>query len=371
MRVVEPYIIFPRTLQSGRKVYYYQFRYPDGRRSPLFSTGETVLSKAKRVVQALYNAGEFNTYKQSVKFGVYTKDFFSKEGQYYEYQSVAGKPLKDSTIASYEKILNNQLLPFFAEKDICTINKDCIKEWIVWASKYWSPKTINGAHGVLNIILETALDKEIISRNPLAGLKFRPVKKKERELLTVDEIRTIYKSDLWARDSQRKMFLLAAITGMRIGEISALKKTDFHENYIDVTKTFSDRFGLGSTKTGENRKVPIVENFDTGHSNSEWAFEGVTMDKPMLSHAVYNAFARICEKIDIDRIGRGITIHSLRNFFISYLQSENIPQSKIKAVVGHSDKSNMTEHYTYWKPEMFPEVYTAQLKLYKQITGEN
>ena len=368
MRVTEPYIIFPRKLQSGRVVYYYQFRYPDGRRSNALSTGETVLSKARRKIQQMYNSGAFDIQQKSIEFGVFTENFFSKNGQYYEYQSLTGKPPKDSTIASYVKILNNQLLPFFREKMIADISRDVIKEWVLWASRFWSAKTVNGAHGVLNIILESALDKEIIQRNPLSGIKFRAVEKKQRELLTVEEISRIYKSGLWARESQRAMFLLAAITGMRIGEISALKKTDFHDDFVDVTKTFSDRFGLGSTKTGENRKVPL-KGFVLPESSTEWAFEGVTADKPMVSHAVYNSFSRICDKLGIDRKTRGITIHSMRNFFISYLQGENVPQPKIKAVAGHADKNNMTELYTYWNPEMFPEVYAAQKKLVELITG--
>ena len=370
MRVTEPYIIFPRKMPSGRIVYYYQYRDSEGRRSAALSTGETVLSKAKRKIQQMYNNGELDRKKETAKFSVYSKDFFSKTGKYYEYQALTSRPIKDSTLASYEKILNNQLLPFFSDKEIGNVNRDCIKDWIVWASKYWSAKTINNAQGVLNIILESAVEKEILNRNPLTGVKFRPTQKKERFLLTVEEIRQVYNSESWARESQKKMFLLAAITGMRIGEISALKKTDIHENYIDVTHTYSDKFGIGSTKTGENRKVPIVENFDTGLSNSEWAFEGVTTDKPMLPHAVYNAFIKICDKIGIDRKTRGITIHSLRNFFISYLQGENVPENKIKAVAGHKDKNNMTDHYTYWQPEMLKEVYTAQKKLYQQITGE-
>lgn len=368
MRVTEPYIIFPRKLASGRIVYYYQYRDSAGHRSNPLSTGETVLSKARRKIQQMYNAGAFDTAKGNIKFGMYTENFFSKSSRYYEYQSLSGKPPKDSTLASYNKILNNQLLPFFSDRNIANINKNVIKDWVLWASRYWSAKTVNGAHGVLNIILESAVDKEIIQRNPLAGIKFRSVEKKQRELLTVEEISRIYKSGLWARESQRAMFLLAAITGMRIGEISALKKTDFHDDYIDVTKTYSDRFGLGSTKTGESRKVPL-KGFVLPESNTEWAFEGVTSDKPMLSHAVYNSFSRIIDKLGIDRKSRGLTVHSLRNFFISYLQGENVPQPKIKAVAGHADKNNMTEYYTYWNPEMFPEVYAAQKKLIEQITG--
>jgi integrase len=370
MRVTEPYIIFPRTLPSGRIVYYYQYRDSEGRRSNPLSTGETVLSRAKRKIQKMYNDGAFETKSDNITFEQFTKDFFSKTGKYYEYQALTSRPIKDSTLASYNKFLNNQLMPFFRGKRMLEINKDCVKDWVLWASKLWAAKTINNAHGVLNIIFESALEKEIISRNPLSGMKFRPTEKKERKLLTVEEIRQIYNSGLWARETQRKMFLLAAITGMRIGEISALQKTDIHENYIDIKHTYSDKFGLGTTKTGECRKVPVVGTFDFGSSHSEWVFEGLTSDKPMMSHAVYNCFSRICDKLKIDRIGRGVTIHSLRNFFISYLQGENVPESKIKAVAGHKDKSNMTEHYTYWKPEMFPEVYEAQKKLYDMITGD-
>lgn len=369
MKVVEPYIIFPRTLKSGRIVYYYQYRREDGSRSNPQSTGEVVLSKAKRKIQRMYNEGAFDikAERESVKFADFVKGFFDKNNKYYEYQALTGKPIKDSTLASYVKILNNQLIPFFENKKISDINKDCIKEWVLWASPMWSAKTINNAHGVLNIILESATDKELLARNPLAGVKYRPIQKKERQLLTVDEICRIYRSELWSRDTQRTMFLLAAITGMRIGEISALKKENLHENYIDVKYTYSDKFGLGSTKTGVCRKVPIVAGFDYGTSHTEWVFEGLTTEKPMLSHAVYNAFSRICDNLNVERKERGITIHSLRNFFISYLQGENVPENKIKAVVGHSDKSNMTDHYTYWNSEMLKEVYTAQDKLYRKI----
>lgn len=369
MRVTEPYIIFPRTLPSGRVVYYYQYRDASGRRSSALSTGETVLSKAKRKIQKMYNDGAFSKEIRSVLFSDFAKGFFDKDGKYFEFQALTSRPIKDNTLILYRKLLANQLIPFFGEKQIGDVSKDVVKDWIVWASGFWSAKTVNNARGVLNIILEAAVDKEIIDRNPLAGIKYRPTERKSRRLLTPDEIKEVYFSQLWTRDCQRKMFLLAALTGMRIGEVAALRKEDLHENYIDVSHTYSDSLGLGSTKTGESRKVPILENFDFGESRTEWVFEGLSADRPMFSHAVYNTFARICDKLGIDRKGRGITIHSLRNFFISYLQEENVPESKIKAVVGHKDKSDMTERYTYWRPDMFPEVYAAQKKLYAAVVG--
>ena len=69
----------------------------------------------------------------------------------------------------------------------------------------------------------------------------------------------------------------------------------------------------------------------------------------------------------IDKKERGLTIHSLRGFFISHLREKNVPDAKIRAVVGHSDPT-MTDVYTYWKPDMFPEVYEVQKELYEKIT---
>ena len=79
----------------------------------------------------------------------------------------------------------------------------------------------------------------------------------------------------------------------------------------------------------------------------------------------------ICKDLGIDTKERGITTHTLRNFFISYLsylESENVPEPKIRAVAGHKDPT-MTGLYTYWTPEMFPEIYEVQEKLFYQITG--
>lgn len=203
MRVTEPYIIFPRTLPSGRVVYYYQYRDASGRRSSALSTGETVLSKAKRKIQKMYNDGAFSKEIRSVLFSDFAKGFFDKDGKCFEFQALTSRPIKDNTLILYRKLLANQLIPFFGEKQIGDVSKDVVKDWIVWASGFWSAKTVNNARGVLNIILEAAVDKEIIDRNPLAGIKYRPTERKSRRLLTPDEIKEVYFSQLWTRPQRQ------------------------------------------------------------------------------------------------------------------------------------------------------------------------
>lgn len=365
MRITEPYTIFLRTLPSGRQVYYYQFRYDDGRRSPPKSTGCDTLSKARRFCQQLFNSGKMNC-NTDIRFSDFSRDFFSPDGDFCKWKAVNGKPLKPETARRYNTSLTLHILPYFDSFLMEDITRDTCKKWVVWANERWSPKTVNNAQCVLNLIFENAVEKDLIQKNPLHRLGFRKIPKKNRELLTVQEIKALYESD-WPSDVHRKMFLLAVITGMRIGEVTALKSSDIKESYLNVHSDYSDRYGLQeTTKTGMNRYVPIPDGFPFPEPNGGWAFS-LDGKEPVKGHAVYNAMVRRCEKLGIQTGQRGITVHSLRNFFVSYMQKMNVPEPKIRATVGHAD-TTMTDLYTYWKPDMFQEVYEAQLSLYRDIT---
>jgi integrase len=47
-------------------------------------------------------------------------------------------------------------------------------------------------------------------------------------------------------------------TGLRIGEILALKVENVGEEYLTIEKSFSAIDGLKSTKTEEDRVVPVI-----------------------------------------------------------------------------------------------------------------
>lgn len=363
MRVTEPYTIFPRTLKSGRVVYYYQFRTESGFRSGAKSTGCTTLAQAKRFCNKLYNEGKLIYQKET--FRGFSQNFFSKESEWYKWKLVNNADITDETLMAYNKALSNQLMGYFESYRMHDITRSVIKQWIIWASEKWSAKTVNNAQSVLNIILNQAVEKNIIKFNPALGLSFRKTAKKDRILLTLEEIKQIYRSELWS-PVLRKAFLLDCITGMRISEIAGLRNEDIGRNYINVRHSYSRTFGLGSTKTKACRYVPIPENLNL-KTDTEWIFQ-VDNGKPFNICWMHDKLVAICKKLGIDVKQRGITTHTIRNFFISYLESQNVPEPKIRAVVGHKD-SSMTGLYTYWTPEMFPEVYKVQEKLYAEITG--
>lgn len=360
MRITEPYTIFLRTLKSGKQVYYYQFRNENGTRTPMYSTGTDKLTEARRICAKLYRDGSMKT-NCKILFKTFAENFFSENSSYALWKKSNGTPVTLETLKAYEKFLKNQIMPFFSDLELSKINTAKIKEWVIWASEKWSSKTINNAQTVLNIIFNSASEHGYISKNPIVNIGFRKVDKKKRDLLTVQELNLLFNSH-WTIENEKIAFLLAVVTGMRIGEVVALKQEDVHDNFLDVKHSLG-RYGIGDTKTKVCRFVPVPKDFP--FPKTDWLFDN-GKGEPLKSHAVYNAFTRLCDKVGIERKERGITIHSLRNFFISYLQKENVPEPKIRAVVGHAEET-MTDLYTYWKPDMFPEVYIAQEKLFKEI----
>ena len=372
MRVTEPYTIFPRTLKSRKTVYYYQFRDEAGHRTTAKSTGCTTLSSAKRFCQKLYNSGEFKTVSK-LTFSKYTENFFSTESRYYKWKIANKERISQETLLAYDKFLRNQLAPYFEDYSVTKIKRADVKEWVIWANEKWSPKTVNSAQTVLNLIFKQAMDDEIVEYNPCSNLTFRTIQKKERELLTVAECRDLYSFGKWWYDNQL-IFLLDIITGMRISEVVALRSENIHENYLDVKYSYSRQFGLGETKTKESRFVPIPSTLvDSLRIKNGFIFvnhEGKNVGKPLNINSFYTNLLENYKLCGIDYKKRNLTVHTNRDFYNTYLESQNVPEPKIRAVIGHKDKS-MTNLYTYWKPEMFPEVYEAQLKLYKEITNAN
>ena len=362
MRISEPYTLFPRTLKSGKVVYYYQFRDDSKRRSAAKSTGCTTLSSARRFCQKLYNSGAFET-QSTISFENFSKDFFSKNNDFYKWKKVNNSTITDNTILRYNGLLKYQLLPYFAKTKITEIRRADIKEWIIWASDKWASKTVNNAQTVLNLILKSAVEKDIIKFNPADNIGFRKTEKLDRNTYTIKELNIIYHSDLWSHEYLRNAFLLIAITGMRVNEVSCLTDSDIKSDYIYISHHWHKKFGMcDSSKTKMNRIVPIPCDFKfPEHQGYIYGNE-----KPFDSCRLRDNIERICIELGLDYKNRHLSTHSLRAFYNTYLESKNITDAKVKAIIGHKDKT-MTGLYTFWKPDMFSDIHEVQNELYKEI----
>ena len=166
--------------------------------------------------------------------------------------------LKFSTLDKYTNIIRDRINPTFGKMQIEDIKPSDIKRWL-YAITDVGNKSKRHYLGVLSGIMQEALYDEVISRNPVRLVKLPKVTKANIQPFTADEVKMIM--DSATMDNYRYYLAFAFYTGMRSGEIIALKKTDINldEMTITVRRTRS-RFGESTPKTKySHRTIPVIE----------------------------------------------------------------------------------------------------------------
>ncbi len=157
----------------------------------------------------------------------------------------------------------------------------------------------------------------------------------------------------------RTVVLLAVLTGMRIGEILALrwKRVDLLRGTIEIAESFSNgQFGSPKTRSS-NRVIPmssilqdVLETYRAG------AFRNTPDDlvfctpkgTPLNSKNLYNrALAPACDRIKQPRI----SWHSFRHTHATQLAESGESLKTAQALLGHSDLETTLNTYTHVIPE--------------------
>lgn len=168
--------------------------------------------------------------------------------------------LKTSTFDKYKGIIEKRFLisGYFSDKSIQEIKTSDIKLWLL-SIKDVSSKSKRHYLGVLKGIFDIAYFDDIIEKNPVSKIKLPKYDKPIINPFTSEQVQMI----LFAveNDNFHAYLQIAFFTGMRSGEIIALKKEDIDlNNRIIKVRRSRSRFGESTPKTrGSIRDVPILD----------------------------------------------------------------------------------------------------------------
>lgn len=158
------------------------------------------------------------------------------------------------------------LIPYFGKCKLSDISVDMINSfWQVLKEKHGlSPKTINNIRSVFITMMKEAVSKGLIERNPVEMTFARTVDRKKQELLTDEECAKLFDIDrikeLWNDRIVYYVYsLVAGLTGLRAGELLALTINEVQRNKIIVKRSYNESYGMSTTKTSEERVVPITD----------------------------------------------------------------------------------------------------------------
>jgi integrase len=267
--------------------------------------------------------------------------------------------LRETTLADYEWQLSSHLLPFFARHRLSEITIKLVDRYRREKVREGrlSPTSINKTITRLGQILEVAVERELIPRNPAkVGGKRRKLKtrKPERSYLDRgDQIESLLDAagelDQTGRGPRVRRLLLAALVfaGLRLGEALALRwqdidlaagrlrvvdsKTDAGVREVELLPLL--RAELATRKAGCRSTSGSALVFATGTGGAQ---NPSNVRNRMLTGSVKLANERR-EQAGLGPLPHGLTPHSLRRTFISLLLAAGEDPPYVMRQVGHSD----------------------------------
>jgi integrase len=211
-------------------------------------------------------ASYFPRSKRLEHFGLVPKMELPTVGVYAQAWLEARRPtLKPATAHDYKLILSTHILPSaLAIKRIDQVRPGDIRAFVAELDakrtavdeKKLGSRRINMARDRLFTMLREAHEDGLIADNPVRHVKRLEEPTPEVDPLTFDEVQRILQI---ARGQERSLFTVLLLSGMRPGEVLALRWDDIdsERNEIRVRKTLS-RYGLGTPKTkGSKREVEM------------------------------------------------------------------------------------------------------------------
>lgn len=288
------------------------------------------------------------------------------------------KQRKRSTIKDYSNVIDHDLLPYFGEdtpvEDITTRDVDAFKDELL---KRVSHRTAQKVLVILHGIMARAKRKGWITSNPCADAEKVTVRRSEDfNVLSVEQVHAVAREA--ATPLLRAVILTAAFTGLRMGELLALRwrHVDFANRILHVQRNYVEG-EEDSPKSHRRRSVPLSdqavlaldalsrrEHF-TGPADLVFCDEvGGHQDDNVVRDEFYDA---------LDAAGLGhlrdqdepIVFHDLRHTFGTQCAAKGIDLRKIQAWMGHADIQT-TMRYLHYVP-----AHDDAARLTAAFTAEN
>jgi len=241
---------------------------------------------------------------------------------------------KPSTVLGKKSAFEHSLLPWFGKTPIDKITTKDIEDYKAKEIKRGSKnKTINNRISYLGTCLKVAVDWGVIGCTPKINLlKVPPA---QTPHLIAEECEKLLET---ADGIYHNMIFVVLETGLRLGELTALKWSDIDFNSGNIKVQRSITVGIeGSTKSNKIRIIPISNLlFELLHGlekESEYVFTRPD-GRPMSHSQSEKKLRKIVKEAGI----KHISWHGLRHTFASRLANhEDGGVQFVQVLLGHSD----------------------------------
>jgi integrase len=302
-------------------------------------------------------------------------DFETSE--YFREQETVGREPHAEHALEMQKAVERYYRPYFQAKLLCQIDEEALQKFVVFLKldKKLAASTVNSARNAALVALRYAKRKKIIRSFDFDAVLRAGGKAKERGVLEKNEVDKLFSLD-WPSAKSRMAVLIAYHTGMRMGEIRALRVCDIHQDYIAIEHSWGNKSKMKCTKTQEKGKIPIlpplfneimayVKQMGLFKLDS-LLFPGKNPEIPYNNRQIGKDFNKMLEKIGIDdaiRKKRNIVFHSWRHLLAKNLAEKGTNRAIGMKILRHKT-SRMFDHYaSHVDNETFEQMAEAMRKV--------
>jgi integrase len=268
--------------------------------------------------------------------------------------------VRPHTLKTYEMFFRVHLVPFFGARSLDAVTPHEVENFLSMKLREGkSRKTIDHLLGLLSAVYRYAVKRGYARINPVE-LADRPRQQRpdaDIRYLTIEELEAVLRhvpDDEFGR-MERVLYLTAAMTGLRRGELVALRwqDVDWFAGLIRVRRSYgSDGFGPPKSRRS-SRAVPMADRVaaELEHRYVDSAFradDDLVFGHPQLGTAydpskLRKRFAQAAERAGL----RSARFHDLRHTFGTQMAAAGAPIRAIQEWMGHADYRTTTIYADY------------------------
>jgi integrase len=296
--------------------------------------------------------------KPDVDFPSYLKNFWDYETSSYVKEKLRkNHGIHKNYTVGQGLIIEKYWLPFFKGRILGSITREDVENFIDdLAERKLSAGRKNTILKAGTIPLRWAFSKEVIEKDIVMGITWFSGDTKERRILTPEIVAAVFKVE-WADDRARLANMLAAVTGLRSGEIRGLRIQDLGEDCLYIRHSWNLRDKLKTTKNNECRRVEVpfpllleellkIAKLNPHGASMEsyvfWAKK--SSSKPVESIRFLAGSRDALKRTGMNEKAAAVYMfHGWRHYFTSYMKGK-LDKKLLKTQTGHKTEP-MLDHY--------------------------
>lgn len=342
----------PYTIVRKREIYYYRF--PGG---PYVSTGSRNPAEARRIAKEAWESSGGGTASTDT-LGKALEPYYGPSCPLVDRRRMENKSIGDRHIKQSRRLLEKHILPDpITKKRLCDLRRDDVLQFRQRMNEALKPRAAQLTFTTLKACLGNLFFRELITRNPAQGVGVVNITSSPRGFFTREELTKLFEETpgVWRDLPTYTLFYLAAVSGMRRGELLALHWEDLDGPIIHVQRAFKDEAQTkeGLPKWNKPRSVAVpqravallaeIRSRDYWTGPGDYIFAYPT-GEPFGSGLWQNAFLRALEKAGIPKGTR--TAHSFRHSVATQMNGKGVPMAIIQAMLGWVDQK-MLNNYSH------------------------